>query len=146
MCTLLWINCPPFKQWTQNPSKSHTATDEGNGKYSTFTITLQYNRFHKQIVWAPCGLPQCIQINIGLPMRKGYVILWNFPWNLCRASKITRKLSDKKNFPLLQGLVLVEKRDKHKNLALITRDERVDWPPKTDSKLRFGAMVENQSL
>ena len=146
MCTLLWINCPPFKQWTQNPSKSHTATDEGNGKYSTFTITLQYNRFHKQIVWAPCGLPQCIQINIGLPMRKGYVILWNFPWNLCRASKITRKLSDKKNFPLLQGFVLVEKRDKHKNLALITWDERVDWPPKTDSKLTFGAMVENQSL
>ena len=146
MCTLLWINCPPFKQWTQNPSKSHTATDEGNGKYSTFTITLQYNRFHKQIVWAPCGLPQCIQINIGLPMRKGYVILWNFPWNLCRASKITRKLSDKKNVPLLQGFVLVEKRDKHKNLALITWDERVDWPPKTDSKLTFGAMVENQSL
>ena len=146
MCTLLWINCPPFKQWTQNPSKSHTATDEGNGKYSTFTMTLQYNRFHKQIVWAPCGLPQCIQINIGLPMRKGYVILWNFPWNLCRASKIIRKLSDKKNFPLLQGFVLVEKRDKHKNLALITWDERVDWPPKTDSKLTFGAMVENQSL
>ena len=146
MCTLLWINCPPFKQWTQNPSKSHTATDEGNGKYSTFTITLQYNRFHKQIVWAPCGLPQCIQINIGLPMRKGYVILWNFPWNLCRASKIIRKLSDKKNFPLLQGFVVVEKRDKHKNLALITWDERVDWPPKTDSKLTFGAMVENQSL
>ena len=146
MCTLLWINCPPFKQWTQNPSKSHTATDEGNGKYSTFTITLQYNRFHKQIVWAPCGLPQCIQINIGLPMRKGYVILWNFPWNLCRASKIMRKLSDKKNFPLLQGFVVVEKRDKHKNLALITWDERVDWPPKTDSKLTFGAMVENQSL
>ena len=133
MCTLLWINCPPFKQWTQNPSKSHTATDEGNGKYSTFTMTLQYNRFHKQIVWAPCGLPQCIQINIGLPMRKGYVILWNFPWKLCRASKITRKLSDKKNFPLLQGFVLVEQRDKHKNLALITWDERVDWSPKTDS-------------
>ena len=146
MCTLLWINCPPFKQWTQNPSKSHTATDEGNGKYSTFTMTLQYNQFHKQIVWAPCGLPQCIQINIGLPMRKGYVILWNFPWNLYRASKITRKLSDKKNFPLLQGFLLVEKRDKHKNLALITCDERVDWPPKTDSKLTFGAMVENQSL
>ena len=146
MCTLLWINCPPFKQWTQNPSKSHTATDEGNGKYSTFTMTLQYNQFHKQIVWAPCGLPQCIQINIGLPMRKGYVILWNFPWNLCRASKITRKLSDKKNFPLLQAFVPVEKRDKHKNLALITWDERVDWPPKTDSKLTFGAMVENQSL
>ena len=144
--TLLWINCPPFKQWTQNPSKSHTATDEGNGKHSTFTITLQYNLFHKQIVWAPSGLPQCIQINIGLPMRKGYVILWNFPWNLCRASKITRKLSDKKNFPLLQGFVLVEKRDKHKNLALITWDERVDWPPKTDSKLTFGAMAENQSL
>ena len=121
-------------------------TDEGNGKYSTFTMTLQYNRFHKQIVWAPCGLPQCIQINIGLPMRKGYVILWNFPWKLCRASKITRKLSDKKNFPLLQGFVLVEKRDKHKNLALLTWDERVDWPPKRDSKLTFGAMVENQSL
>ena len=98
-------------------------------------------------MWAPSGnLPQCVQINIGLPLRKGYVILRNFPSNLCRASKITKKLRDKKNFLLLQGFVLVEKRDKHKNLALITRDERVDWPPKTDSKLRFGAMVENQSL
>ena len=117
-------------------------TDEGNGKYSTFTITLQYNRFHKQIVWAACGLPQCIQINIGLPMRKGYVILWNFPWNLCRASKITRKLSDKKNFPLLQGFVLVEKRHwRETNTKIWHWSDHLRWEGGLATENRFKADV-----
>ena len=30
---------------------SYVATDEANGKYSTFTLNL--HRLHKQIVWAP---------------------------------------------------------------------------------------------
>ena len=33
---------------------SYIATDEANGKYSTFTLNL--HRLHKQIVWAPCEM------------------------------------------------------------------------------------------
>ena len=33
---------------------SYIATDEANGKYSTFTLNL--HRLHEQIVWAPCEM------------------------------------------------------------------------------------------
>ena len=33
---------------------SYIATDEANGKYSTFTLNL--HRLHKQIVWASCEM------------------------------------------------------------------------------------------
>ena len=80
--TLTLVNCRPFNI-TQNTTseaegrqltvgnvtqrlfsidpctylKLCTATDKANGKSNPFTMKLQYNRFHKQIVDRLCGYP-----------------------------------------------------------------------------------------